>query len=275
MLDAEEYIEQAHFFGKLAEAIDDNRPLQDILTTLREEALATTKLPMAIDFLRSELLHAGGIGAGVDRLGHYFAPFQGYVVREAERDEGRFDLRVGLRILQHQADYRARGASTAGLFMFQLEALCRNRLSYDAGLEAVAQDPAFDDRWRDWIREVRRQIGLIDLADLIYLRSEYHEQRLAQRGERPAAMPATLFGVREGRIAWATRGKDPLLLFSALQRQLGYPTVPRTEPVDSTTQLIPQLVRRIERLETRLKLFEDEQQQGIDITKFYGPPESG
>jgi hypothetical protein len=34
--------------------------------------------------------------------------------------------------------------------------------------------------------------------------------------------------------------------------------------------MIPQMQRRIERLEARMKLMEEEQRQGIDITKFYG-----
>ena len=32
-----------------------------------------------------------------------------------------------------------------------------------------------------------------------------------------------LFGEKEGKIAWANRKKDPLYLFAALQRHLGYP----------------------------------------------------
>jgi hypothetical protein len=31
-------------------------------------------------------------------------------------------------------------------------------------------------------------------------------------------------------------------------------------------------MRRMERLETRLKLLEEEQKGGIDLSKFYGPP---
>jgi hypothetical protein len=54
-----------------------------------------------------------------------------------------------------------------------------------------------------------------------------------------------------------------------MQRHLGYPTVPRIEAPDPLPQLLPQLMRRVERLETRLKLMEEEQRQGIDITKFY------
>jgi hypothetical protein len=60
-------------------------------------------------------------------------------------------------------------------------------------------------------------------------------------------------------------------LFAALHRQLGYPAVPRQEPIDRTPEIIPSLVRRMERVETRMKLLEEEQKGGIDLTKFYGP----
>ena len=76
-----------------------------------------------------------------------------------------------------------------------------------------------------------------------------------------------LFGEKEGKIALANRRKDPLYLFAALQRHLGYPTVPRPAPVEEIPQLIPQLMRRVERLETRLKLMEDEHRGGIDLSE--------
>ena len=38
--------------------------------------------------------------------------------------------------------------------------------------------------------------------------------------------------------------------------------------------MIPQLSRRIERLEQRLKLLEEESQGGIDLTRFFQPPET-
>ena len=81
-----------------------------------------------------------------------------------------------------------------------------------------------------------------------------------------------LFGEKEGKIALANRRKDPLYLFAALQRHLGYPPVPRPAPADDTPQLIPQMMRRMERLETRIKLLEEEQKGGIDLTRFYGLP---
>ncbi len=79
--------------------------------------------------------------------------------------------------------------------------------------------------------------------------------------------PVILFGPREGRIALANRRKDPILLFAALHRQLGYPEVPRREPIDQTPEIIPGLLRRVERMETRLKLLEEEQRGGIDISR--------
>ncbi len=39
--------------------------------------------------------------------------------------------------------------------------------------------------------------------------------------------------------------------------------------MDTLPALIPQIQRRLERLESRVKLLEDENRGGIDITKFY------
>ena len=58
-LPREEYVEQAHFFSVLAERMAENSPAQEVLGAMREEVLATTKLPLAIDFLLSELRHQG------------------------------------------------------------------------------------------------------------------------------------------------------------------------------------------------------------------------
>jgi hypothetical protein len=276
-LGREEYIEQAHFFRALAERLRENVPAQEVLSSVREEVLATTKLPMAIDFLLAELRHAGAFGTAMARLDHYFSPFQSFVIQEAENERGRFDLRIGLEILRREAEYRAAEPTRQGIFLFQFEALSRNRLGYDRGLEAVARDPAFDATWRDWIRVVRRQIGMVDLADLIYVHSEHYRERAdrdSNRGDDSTTAPTTgviLFGEREGRIALANRRKDPLYLFASLHRQLGYPEVPRPEPAKEEA-LLPQLARRMEQLETRVKLVEDEQRGGIDLTKFYERP---
>jgi hypothetical protein len=233
---------------------------------------------MALDLLLSELRHQGAFADGMKLLGHYFTPFQTYVMAEAENDRSRFDLRVGLEILARESKYRAEESmSRQGLFLFQFEALCRNRLGYDEGLESMARDPSYDESWRDWILTVRRQIGLVELADLIFVRSEYYHEKQGQSagsgstgaGEEDSESVAVLFGQREGRIAWANRARDPLLLFAAMQRQLGYPEVPRTKQADPEEYLLPQLARWVEHLESRLKLLEEEQRGGIQLERFY------
>jgi hypothetical protein len=278
MLDREELIEQAYFFRVVGERLGDNVPMQELLGSVKEEILATARLPMAIDYLLAELLHSGVMSTAMAKLAHYFTPFQTYVMQEAENDRGRFDFRVALEILRHDADYRAAGGSRQGIFMYQFETLCRNRLKYDPGIGAMMNDPIYDEAWRGWLDYLRRQIGFVDLGDMIFIRSEYSLVIRRRRGERdPQPEQPLLFGEREGKIALANRQKDPLLLFAALQRQLGYPAVPRLKPFDDAPQLLPQLARRLERMEHRLKLMEEEQQAGsIDITRFYqGPPPKG
>ena len=87
MLDREEYIEQAHFFRTLKSRIGEGLSTQDLLSSVREEILATTKLPMAIDFMAGELKLQGVFGTAMTKLPHYFTPFQSFVVAEAESDK--------------------------------------------------------------------------------------------------------------------------------------------------------------------------------------------
>jgi hypothetical protein len=280
MLPREEYIEQAYFFKAIGERLPQNSPVQDLLEQLKEEALATTNLPLALDFMLAELKHTGNIHSAMARLAHYFTPFQTYLVKAAEDDTGRFDMRVAFEVLRFEAQYKADGAPVQGLFVYQFEVISRNRLRYDHGLLAMSEDPIYDADWKQFIRAARLQIGIVDLADLIYVRSAEYQKRKRQQQEDdlPDLLEArdlpVLFGEKEGRIALANRRKDPLFFFAALQRQLGYPLVPRPKPIDNTPELLPQLLRRMERLEVRLKLIEEENKGGIDITKFYGqnPP---
>ena len=265
-LDREEYVEQAYFFRTLRERMQQGLSTQDLLGAIRQEILSTTKLPMALDFMASELRLTGGYSSAMARLNHYFTPFQVFVVREAEREEGRFDIRIALEVLEREADYRSKGVSPQGVFLYQFETLCRNRLGYDRGLEAIAQDSIYDGGWREWILTVRRQVGIIDIADLIFVRSE-HYRALKGDPERPI-----LFGEKEGKIALANRQKDPLFLFSALARHLGYPSVPRPKQQEPEGHLMLLLQRRIERLEQRLKLVEEEVRGGINLARFYSAP---
>jgi len=263
LLDREEYVEQAYFFATLRERMQQGMSTQELLMAIRQEILATTQLPFALDFMASELRLTGGFASAMARLPHYFTPFQTYVVAEAEKPEGRFDFRIALEILQCEAEYRGKGPALQGIFLYQFETLCRNRLGYDHGLEAMAGDAIYDEDWREWLLTVRRQVGLVDFADMIYVRSElYRETR--GRAEKPV-----LFGEKEGKIALANRRKDPLYLFSALARHLGYPRVPRPKPEDTQRYILPALQRKVERLETRVKLLEEELRGGINLTRFY------
>jgi len=273
MLDREEWIEQAHLFRSLAERIVAGVATQEALAAIAHEVLATSKLPMAIDYMIGELKLVGTMSTAMARLPHYFTAFQTFVMEQAEREGGRFDLRTGLAMLEREATYRAEGATPQGLFLYRFECLSRNRLEYAHGLTAVADDDIFDADWRDWIETVSRQVGLVDLADLVYARSAEQrrlERRDALLGGRPDAGPGRviLFGEKEGRIARANRGKDPLFFFAALQRQLAYPAVPRPAPVVPGAETPAAMARRIERLEFRVKLLEEEARGGIDLSRF-------
>jgi hypothetical protein len=273
VLQREEYIEQAHFFGALREGLQRGLSTQEVLAGVRNELLATTKLPLALDFMGSEMRLTGGFHTAMARMDHYFTPFQAYVVGEAEKPEGRLDFQTALAVLEHEAECRAKSLSVQGMFLYQFEALCRNRLGYDRGLEAIAADPIYDRQWRDWIDLVRRQVGIVDLADMIYVRSEYF------RTLRGDAIQPILFGEKEGRIALANRKKDPLFLFSALARQLGYPPVPRPRRADDQGPQLIVLQRRLDRLEQRLRLAEEELRGGINLNRFLAsesppPPDS-
>lgn len=263
-LDREEHVEQAYFYRTLRERMQQGVSTQELILSIRQELLSTTKLPLALDFMATELRHTGGFGSAMARLSHYFTTFQTFIIEQAEREEGRFDFRIALEILEREAEYRSRGAPVQGVFLFHFEALARNRLGYDRGLAAVAGDSAYDAAWREWIDTVRRQVGLIDIADLIFVRSE-HFRRLRGETGKPV-----LFGEKEGKIALANRQKDPLFLFSALARHLGYPTVPRPKEQESEEQRRLILMRRIERLETRVKLLEEELHGGINLSRFFG-----
>jgi hypothetical protein len=270
MLDLEEYIEQAYFFRMLGERLPENFPLQELMSQIRYELLATTKLPMALDYMLAELRHSGSMSRAMRRLPHYFTAYQTYIISAAEEERGRFDTHVAIDILFHEAKYRSGGPTPQGLFMYQFETLCRNRLRYDRGLDAIAHDPYYNQDWRDWIHTVRRQVGLVDLADLIFVRSQEYLRRKTHADGSPAEPEKpVLFGEKEGKIAWANRQKDPMYLFAALQRHLGYPMAPRPRRPDETRELLPQVLRRLERIEVRIKLLEEENRQGIDITQFY------
>jgi len=259
----EEYVEQEYLFKMLRERMNSTAT-QELLRTLRHELLATTKLPMALEFMESSLKHTGSIAEAMGTMGHYFTPFQTFIMREAEREDGKFDYLIALQILEKEAHCRAEGMIPQGMFLYQFEALSRNRLKYEDGLTAVARDPVFDDTWSEWIMLLRRQLGLLDFAEMIFVRSEYYAVVHGETHGKPI-----LFGEKEGRIALANRRKDPTYLFHALQRHLNYPVVPRPVHEESDEAQLVKLQRVVDHLQARVKILEDELHGGLDITKYY------
>jgi hypothetical protein len=271
ILDREEYVEQAYFFRALRERIADNQAAQDVLSRLHEEVLSSTRLPYAVQFLAAEMKHSGLLASGLSKIPHYFTAFQAFVVRQAESETSRFSMPTALLVLEREAAYRADKPTRPGLFVYQFECLARNRLGYVDGCAAVAADPMYDADWRQFVARLTRQIGDIDFADLVYLRSELHaqEQRRTDPGYAPSLPP--LFSEKEGKIAKASRKRDPLYLFAALQRQLGYPEVPRIKPRDDASTKLEMLEAKVRQLETRLKLAEGELRGSVDLSQFGKP----
>lgn len=264
LLNQEEYIEQAFFFRSFQERLENGYSAQEILYAMKSELISTVKLPLAVDYLLTEIKLSGSMSNAMKRMRHYFSPFQTFLIQEAERETGRFDFKTALKVLEKEAQYRSDSPSVQGIFFYQFETLSRNRLGFDDGLDAIAGDPIYNENWQQWINfPLRQQLGIIDFADLIYVRSEYYKKKPTEL-EVPI-----LFGEREGRIAYASRHRDPMFLFAALSRHLGYPEVPRLKKTQEEENLIPVLKRRIELLENRLQLIEEELNGGINLERFY------
>jgi len=235
-LPREEYIEQAYLFRGLNNRLDASDPVQVVMKHLRDEILSTSKLPMAIDFILSELAHVGLMSSAMEQLGHYFTGFQTFVVSAAEDTQGRMDMRVAFLILEFEARFRAEDVSQVAMFLFQFETICLNHLDYGYGLEAMAKDPVYDEKWRQWISSIDRKIGMVGIADLIYVHSE-HYQVQQERIERSTG--------EEGRV-------------------------PKPKKPDTKDEVLPKLLRQMERMEARMKMLEDENRSGgIDLDQFY------
>ncbi len=270
VLDREEYIEQTYFFRVFRERVAANMAAQEILDRIHEEILSTTRLPLAIQFLATELKHSGLLSSGFAKLPHYFTAYQAFIIRQTEREGLRFGIETALLILEREATYLSGTPTPPGLFVYQFETLSRNKLGYDEGLSSMRQDPFYDGPWREYLELVRRQVGTVDFADLVYLRSDLYVRE--QRRHTPDYEPAwpALFGEKEGKIAKANRGRDPLYLFAALQRQLAYPEVPRPKRRDDLEAKLEVMQTRLK--EQRLKLIESELRGQVDLSEL-GKPE--
>ena len=270
-LEREEYIEQAYFFRVLRERMSEGQATQTVLERIDQELLSTTRLPMAVQFLAGEVKHSGLLSSGFARLAHYFTPYQAFIIAGSEDDSKRFSAEIALLVLEREASYRAGAISPAGLFIYQFEVLCRNRLGYDTGLKAMAGDDYYSDDWKVFLGAIRHQIGLIDFADLIYWRSELYPQDQRRRDPAYESPMPPLFGEKEGKIARANHERDPLYLFAALQRQLGYPEIPQARPRDDVDVKVETLQVRFRDLEKRLHLLEAELRGQVDLARLAKP----
>src|SRR5215469_1774151 len=169
VLDRVVYIEQAYLFRVLRERLAaEGLATQELLEHIGQEVLATTRLPYAIQFLTAEVKHSGLLSSGFTRLSHYFTPFQALVVRCTEDDRLRFSVETALLVLQREAEYRAGEPTPSGLFVYQFEVLCRNRLGYSEGLASMLGDPFYPPEWHEFLGTVREQIGEVDFAEMVY-----------------------------------------------------------------------------------------------------------
>jgi hypothetical protein len=229
ILERDEYVEQAYCFRVLRERLADNVPAQDALERLHEELLTTTRLPYAVQFLATELKHTGLLASGFEKLPHYFAPFQAFVVRQSEEEGRRFSTTTALLVLEREAEFRAEGVTPAGLFVYQFETISRNRLGYDDGLRAMAGDPVYDADWQTYLEVVRRQVGAVDFADLVYLRSALYLGEQRRRDPAYESPFPPLFGDKEGKIARASRGAGPPVSLCGPPAATRLPGSPPTE----------------------------------------------
>jgi len=272
-LDRDEYVEQAYFFSHLRERLGQNQSAQTILEQLDQEVLSTTRLTLAIQFLATEIKHTGLLSTGFARLAHYFTAFQAFVVRGTESEDVRFPIDQALLVLEFEAKYRVGGITQAGLFVFQFEVISRNRLGFQDGLTSMAKDPGYDANWKAFLGDLRHQVGLIDLADLIYLRSDLFVSECRRRDPDAEPSLTPLFGEKEGKIAKAHRERDPMYFFAALQRHLGYPEVPRPRPAASGATQPETLLAKVKDLEGRVRLLEAELRGKMDIVSDLGRPQ--
>jgi len=272
VLDREEYVEQAYFFRIFRDRMAANMPAQEVLSHVHQEILSTTRLPMAVEFLATDIKHTGLLASGFERLTHYFSPFQAFVVKQAEEDKIKLSMDTAMLILEREATYRAGAPTKPGLFVYQFEAICRNRMGYFDGLTAMGDESFFDADWRAYLHTIRKAIGTVDFADLIFFRSETAVNDMRRRDPKFVASAPPLFGDKEGRIAKASHGRDPLYFFAAMQRQLNYPEVPRPKARDENATIIETLQTKVREMEARLRLLESEARGGpIDFSQFGKP----
>ena len=142
------YVEQAYFFRTFLKRMADNMPAQEVLESLHQELLSSTRMPMAIQFLATEIKHSGLLATGLERLPHYFTKFQAFSSPEAE-DEGR---RIIMPTARSSSSRRRRNQANPD------RPGCSSTSSkhssepprYLDGIIAMEDDPLYDADWTEY-----------------------------------------------------------------------------------------------------------------------------
>src|SRR5262249_61171958 len=106
---------------------------RDLRDRAQQERAPGTLRPFAVQFLSTELKHTGLLASGFAKLPHFFTAFQAFVIAQAESETSRFPMAAALLVLEREATYRAENPTRPGLFVYQFEAIARNRLGYIEG----------------------------------------------------------------------------------------------------------------------------------------------
>ncbi|GIT29005.1 MAG: hypothetical protein Ct9H300mP1_10510 [Planctomycetaceae bacterium] len=101
------------------------------------------------------------------------------------------------------------------MFIYHFEAISRNHLGYDHGLEAVPADPIYR-RSSVLVSEDPARRGTIDFADMIYVRSKQMVLTSAAGGGADWEADYPILSGQGGGIAKANRSKAPLYMLPHL-----------------------------------------------------------
>ena len=104
-----------------------------------------------------------------------------------------------------------------------------------------------------------------------YAQAEDRLHELLKQYRRCEGTMSEVFGAKEGKIGKASRGREPVYLFSALQRQLGYPEVPKPNQRDDLKTKLDVITGKLKELEQRLRLAEGGLRGGIDLSQLGKP----
>ena len=155
MLDREEYIEQAYLFRVFAERIAAGIAAQEALVSIGQEVLATSKLPMAIDYLVGELKLVGTLSTAMVRLPPLLHRLPD--LRDATGRGGGGPVRHadGAGDARARGDLPRRGGDAAGAVLLPLRVPVAEPPRLRPRPRRVAADDIFDADWKAWIDDGR------------------------------------------------------------------------------------------------------------------------